>query len=90
MGEREAGFTVCWASEGPVATTGNRRGKAKVSCVAVPKPLAPEAEPSASPLQAPAREVVVDVHCPIVAGQGLEVRASAQPGECMTWKHLAR
>ncbi len=42
LGEKQA----LLYTEGPVATTGDSRGKVKVSSVAVPKTLAPEAEPA--------------------------------------------
>ena len=48
-------------NEGPVATTGDSKGKVKVSGVAGHQPLAPEAD-SRAPLQAPALEV----GCPIM------------------------
>ncbi len=51
MIEREVVFTVDWVSAGPVAATCDSRGKVKVSCVADPQQLAPEAEPAASQLQ---------------------------------------
>ncbi len=69
-GGGERVFTVDWVSEGPAATTGDGRGKVEVIGVADPKPLAPEAEPGASPLQAL-----------VLAQTQPKVRASARPPE---------